>query len=78
MLNRTEFGPTSALFSDSAAQARRFLAEGRHGMMHANRGAVPDNDMPLGGNGISRVGANSAGPTAVNFHTSKRSAHIAL
>ena len=77
MLNGTEFGLTSALFSNSNALVQRFLAESRHGMMHVNHGTVPDNNMPFGGIKNSGVGAYSVGPTAVNFYTSEHSAYIA-
>lgn len=77
MLNGTEFGLTSALFSNSNSRVQRFLAESRHGMMHVNHGTVPDNNMPFGGIRNSGVGAYSVGPTAVNFYTSEHSAYIA-
>ena len=77
MLNGTEFGLTSALFSNSSSRVQRFLAESQHGMMHVNHGTVPDNNMPFGGIRNSGVGAYSVGPTAVNFYTSEHSAYIA-
>ncbi len=77
MLNGTEFGLTSALFSDSNALVQRFLRESRNGMMHVNHGTVPDNNMPFGGIKNSGVGAYSVGPTAVNFYTSEHAAYIA-
>lgn len=77
ILNGTEFGLTSALFSNRNDLVQRFLAESRHGMMHANHGTVPDNNMPFGGIKNSEVGAYSVGPTAVNFYTSEHSAYIA-
>ena len=77
MLNGTEFGLTSALFSDSNAYIQRFLCESQNGMMHVNHGTVPDNNMPFGGVKNSGVGAYSVGPTAVNFYTSEHAAYIA-
>lgn len=77
MLNGTEFGLTSALFSDSNSLVQRFLAESEHGMMHVNHGSVPDNNMPFGGIKNSGVGPYSVGPTAVNFYTSEHAAYVA-
>ena len=77
MLNDTEFGLTSALFSNRNDLIQRFLAESQNGMIHVNHGTVPDNNMPFGGVKNSGVGAYSVGPTAVNFYTSEHSAYIA-
>ena len=76
MLNGTGFGLASALFSNSSSGMQRFPAESRHGMMHVNRGAVPDSNMPFGGTGNSGA-SGAAWPTAVNFRTSEHSACIA-
>ena len=77
MLNGTEFGLTSALFSNRNDLIQRFLAESRNGMIHVNHGTVPDNNMPFGGIKNSGVGAYSVGPTTVNFYTSEHSAYVA-
>lgn len=77
MLNGTEFGLTSSLFSNRNDLIQRFLAESQNGMIHVNHGTVPDNNMPFGGIKHSGVGAYSVGPTAVNFYTSEHSAYIA-
>lgn len=77
MLNGTEFGLTSALFSNSNTLIQRFLRESQNGMMHINHGTVPDNNMPFGGIKNSGVGAYSVGPTAVNFYTSEHAAYLA-
>ena len=77
MLNGTEFGLTSALFSNRNDLIQRFLAESQNGMMHVNHGTVPDNNVPFGGIKNSGVGAFSVGPTAANFYTSEHSAHVA-
>lgn len=76
MLNDTEFGLTSALFSNSNAHVQQFLAESNNGMLHVNHGTIPDNNMPFGGIKNSGVGAYSVGPTAVNFYTSEHAAYI--
>lgn len=76
-LNDTEFGLTSALFSNSNSLIQRFLRESQHGMLHVNHGTVPDNNMPFGGIKNSGVGAYSVGPTAINFYTSEHAAYIA-
>lgn len=78
MLNGTEFGLTSALFSNNNSLVQRFLGESQHGMMHINHGTAPDNNMPFGGIKRSGVGAYSVGPTAVNFYTSEHAAYIAF
>ncbi len=77
MLNGTEFGLTSALFSNRNDLIQRFLAESQNGMIHVNHGTVPDNNMPFGGVKNSGVGPYSVGPTAVNFYTSEHSAYVA-
>lgn len=77
IMNDTEFGLTSALFSNDNRLVQRFLAESQNGMMHVNHGTVPDNNMPFGGVKNSGVGAYSVGPTAVNFYTSEHAAYIA-
>ncbi|MGC6536204.1 MAG: aldehyde dehydrogenase family protein [Candidatus Puniceispirillaceae bacterium] len=77
ILNDTEFGLTSALFSNHNSLVQRFLAESQNGMMHVNHGTVPDNNMPFGGVKNSGVGAYSVGPTAVNFYSSEHAAYIA-
>lgn len=76
ILNGTEFGLTSALFSNSNSLVQRFLRESQHGMMHVNHGTVPDNNMPFGGVKHSGIGAYSVGPTAINFYTSEHAAYI--
>lgn len=77
IMNDTEFGLTSALFSNHNSLVQRFLAESQNGMMHVNHGTVPDNNMPFGGVKNSGVGAYSVGPTAVNFYTSEHAVYIA-
>ncbi|KMW59132.1 Aldehyde dehydrogenase [Candidatus Rhodobacter oscarellae] len=77
MLNGTEFGLTSSLFSNRNELVQRFLRESQNGMIHVNHGTVPDNNMPFGGVKNSGVGAYSVGPTAVNFYTSEHAAYIA-
>ena len=76
-LNDTEFGLTSALFSNRNDLVQRFLQESDNGMLHVNHGSVPDNNMPFGGVKNSGVGAYSVGPTAANFYTSEHSAYVA-
>ena len=77
MLNDTEFGLTSSLFSNRNDLVQRFLSESQNGMIHVNHGTVPDNNMPFGGIKNSGVGAYSVGPTAVNFYTSEHAAYVA-
>lgn len=76
MLNGTEFGLTSALFSNNNAYVQRFLRESQHGMLHVNHGTIPDNNMPFGGVKNSGVGPYSVGPTAVNFYTSEHAVYV--
>lgn len=76
MLNGTEFGLTSALFSNNNAYVQRFLRDSQNGMLHVNHGTIPDNNMPFGGIKNSGVGAYSVGPTAVNFYTSEHAAYV--
>lgn len=76
MLNGTDFGLTSALFSNNNSHVQRFLQESQNGMLHVNHGTIPDNNMPFGGVKNSGVGAYSVGPTAVNFYTSEHAAYV--
>ncbi len=76
ILNGTEFGLTSALFSNNNSYVQRFLRESQNGMLHVNHGTIPDNNMPFGGVKNSGVGAYSVGPTAVNFYTSEHAAYV--
>ncbi|MEM9708631.1 MAG: aldehyde dehydrogenase family protein [Pseudomonadota bacterium] len=76
MLNGTEFGLTSALFSNNNAYVQRFLRESDNGMLHVNHGTIPDNNMPFGGVKNSGVGPFSVGPTAINFYTSEQAAYV--
>ncbi|MEM9707357.1 MAG: aldehyde dehydrogenase family protein [Pseudomonadota bacterium] len=76
MLNGTEFGLTSALFSNNNAFVQRFLRESNNGMLHVNHGTIPDNNMPFGGVKNSGVGPYSVGPTAINFYTSEHAAYV--
>ena len=76
MLNGTEFGLTSALFSNNHRYIQKFLQESQNGMLHVNHGTIPDNNMPFGGIKNSGVGAYSVGPTAVNFYTSEHAAYL--
>lgn len=76
-LNDTEFGLTSAMFSNRNDLIQRFLQESDNGMLHVNHGTVPDNNMPFGGVKNSGVGAYSVGPTAANFYTSEHSVYVA-
>jgi len=77
MLNDTEFGLTSALFSNANDKVQQFLAESNNGMLHVNHGTVSDNNMPFGGIKHSGVGAYAVGPTVVNFYTSEHAAYVA-
>ena len=64
MLDGTESGLASALFSNRSDLVRRFLAEGRNGMIHVNHGTGLDSNMPVGGIRNSGFGACPVGPTA--------------
>ncbi|WP_101674542.1 aldehyde dehydrogenase family protein [Alloalcanivorax mobilis] len=77
MLNDTEYGLTSSLFSDSHALVQRFLDESRNGMLHVNNGTVPDVNMPFGGMKHSGVGPYSVGASVAAFYTIEQSAYLA-
>jgi aldehyde dehydrogenase (NAD+) len=77
MLNDTEYGLTSSLFSDSHALIQRFLKESDNGMLHVNNGTVPDVNMPFGGMKKSGLGAYSVGSSASAFYTIEQSAYLA-
>ncbi|MHA7915431.1 aldehyde dehydrogenase family protein [Alloalcanivorax xenomutans] len=77
ILNDTEFGLTSSLFSDSHVLIQRFLDESRNGMLHVNNGTVPDVNMPFGGMKHSGLGAYSVGASASAFYTIEQAAYLA-
>ncbi|MBL7251800.1 aldehyde dehydrogenase family protein [Alloalcanivorax marinus] len=77
ILNDTEYGLTSSLFSDSHALIQRFLDESRNGMLHVNNGTVPDVNMPFGGMKHSGLGAYSVGASASAFYTIEQAAYLA-
>ncbi|MDW5377246.1 aldehyde dehydrogenase family protein [Halomonas sp. HP20-15] len=77
LLNETEYGLTSSLFSDSHALIQRFLDESHNGMLHVNNGTVPDVNMPFGGMKHSGLGAYSVGASASAFYTIEQSAYLA-
>lgn len=77
ILNGTEYGLTSSLFSDSHALIQRFLDESHNGMLHVNNGTVPDVNMPFGGMKHSGLGAYSVGSSASAFYTIEQSAYLA-
>jgi aldehyde dehydrogenase (NAD+) len=76
ILNGTEYGLTSALFSNDNRCIQRFLDVSAHGMMHVNHGTIPDDHMPFGGIRNSGVGAYSVGRSAGNFYTTEHSAYL--
>lgn len=77
LLNETEYGLTSSLFSDSHSLIQRFLDESQNGMLHVNNGTVPDVNMPFGGMKHSGLGAYSVGASASAFYTVEQSAYLA-
>jgi len=77
ILNETEYGLTSSLFSDSHALIQQFLDQSRNGMLHVNNGTVPDVNMPFGGMKHSGLGAYSVGASVSAFYTIEQSAYLA-
>lgn len=76
LLNDTEFGLTSALFSADISVINRFMAESAAGMLHINHGSTPDSNMPFVGVKNSGVGACSVGPGSAAFYTSEHSVYL--
>jgi acyl-CoA reductase-like NAD-dependent aldehyde dehydrogenase len=70
ILNRTEFGLSSALYSNSNEYIRRFVDESQNGMLHMKHGMIPDNNMRFSGIKKFDTGAYPIGPTAIKFYTS--------
>ena len=77
MLNGTEPGLASTLFSNRNAPVQRFLAESRNAVIDANHGTVPEDNMPLGGIRKSGFRACPVEPSAANSWTSERSVCVA-
>ena len=76
LLNNTEFGLTSALFSADISVIRRFMAESEAGMLHINHGSTPDSNMPFVGVRNSGVGACSVGPGSAAFYTTEHAVYL--
>lgn len=76
LLNDTEFGLTSALFSADAGVIDRFMGESAAGMLHINHGTTPDSNMPFLGIRNSGVGACSVGPGAAAFYTTEHAIYL--
>lgn len=76
LLNNTEFGLTSALFSADIQVINRFIAQSQAGMLHINHGSTPDSNMPFLGMKHSGVGACSVGPGSAAFYTSEHAVYL--
>lgn len=76
LLNNTEFGLTSALFSSDIQVINRFMAQSQAGMLHINHGSTPDSNMPFLGIKNSGVGACSVGPGSAAFYTSEHAVYL--
>lgn len=76
ILDDTEFGLTSALYSTDSGVIARFMAESRTGMVHVNHATTPDSNMPFVGIRNSGVGACSVGPGAAAFYTTEHAVYL--
>lgn len=77
LANATDYGLTSAIFTDRLDFAQRALAELQTGMIHVNHGTTPDDNMPFVGIKASGLGTGSVGPSTLDFYTTEHAAYVA-
>lgn len=77
LANGTDYGLTSAIFTDRLAFAQRAMAELQTGMIHVNHGTAPDDNMPFVGVKASGLGTGSVGPSTLDFYTTEHAAYVA-
>lgn len=74
--NNTQYGLTSAIFTDKMEYAYRFLEDMEAGMVHINNGTSSEGHMPFGGVKNSGVGPYSIGGTNKDFYTQLKVSYI--
>jgi len=67
--NDTEYGLTSAIFTDNASWGHAFSQQVESGMIHINNGTISEGHMPFGGLKNSGHGVYSIGQTNKDFYT---------
>jgi len=67
--NDTEYGLTSAIFTDRMAWGHQFMQQVESGMIHINNGTISEGHMPFGGLRNSGHGTYSIGQTNKDFFT---------
>lgn len=67
--NDTEYGLTSAIFTDNMSWGHLFARDVESGMIHVNNGTVSEGHMPFGGLKNSGHGIYSIGQTNKDFYT---------
>ncbi|WP_323768249.1 aldehyde dehydrogenase family protein [Marinovum sp.] len=77
MANATDFGLTSAIFTDRLDFARRAMDALQSGMIHLNHGTAPDDNMPFVGIKASGLGTGSVGPSTLDFYTTEHAVYQA-
>lgn len=74
--NDTEYGLSSALFSDRVDLIGEFVDKIESGMVHVNQGTAPESHMPFVGVKDSSLGQGSVGVTTKDFFTDIKSVYI--
>lgn len=77
LANGTDYGLTSAIFTDRLEFANRAMAELETGMIHVNHGTTPDDNMPFVGIKASGLGTGSVGRSTLDFYTTEHAAYVA-
>ena len=69
VVNSSEYGLASCVFTDVQANIYRFMTEVPSGMIHINHGSVSESFMPFGGVKMSGLGSFGIGMTNKDFFT---------
>jgi len=67
--NETNYGLTSAIFTDNMNYAYKFAIKSETGMVHVNHGTSSEGHLPFGGVKLSGQGAFGIGDTSKDFFT---------
>lgn len=76
LLNASEYGLTSAIFTDQLSFAQRFTDNAQSGMLHINHGTIPDDNMPFVGVKNSGLGIGSVGRSTLDFYSTEHSVYV--
>lgn len=77
LLNASDYGLTSAIFTDDLRFSREYLQKAHTGMLHVNHGTMPDDNMPFVGVKNSGLGIGSVGKSTLEFFTTEHATYVA-